>query len=279
MKYFLTLILMLFGALTAAMAEPPQGVVPVTWEVSPEHPMIDTPEARELYHRIRAEDYPSMEELKAHPVVQQLDALSDYYSSLYGKTSEIETEERSELRKQIMDWFLTLGSARTERIDENGRHHYVYDGPLRKEYKMLLVLELPAAGKSTFIADPRSEEMSAFIMDVDMIKSVIPEYVESHGAAAGCVHEEGMMIFAEAIRIFLNSDLTGTNVILPIVGSNTEEMLDNWIRPFEKAGYNVKVVFRHAKENESAARVVMRELSGGQLIHSSFAFNLGSEGL
>lgn len=93
---------MLFGALTAAMAEPPQGVVPVTWEVSPEHPMIDTPEARVLYHRIRAEDYPSMEELKAHPVVQQLDALSDYYSSLYGKTSEIETEERSELRKQIM---------------------------------------------------------------------------------------------------------------------------------------------------------------------------------
>ena len=58
--------------------------------------------SQELYHRIRAEDYPSMEELKAHPVVHQLDALSDYYSSLYGKTSEIETEERSELRKQIM---------------------------------------------------------------------------------------------------------------------------------------------------------------------------------
>lgn len=275
MKKILSFILMLTFALTTALAEPPQGVVPVTWDVSPEHLMIDTPEARELYERIRAEDYPSMEELKAHPVVQQLDALSGYYRSLYGTTAEINTPERDELREQLKDWFLTLGSARTDRIDENGKHHYVYDGPLKKEYRMLLVLGLPASGKSTMISDPRSEEMGAFIMDVDVIKGAIPEYVESHGAAADSIHEEGMMIFADAIEEFLNSDLAGTNVVLPIVGSSTEEMLDNWIRPFEKAGYNVKVVLRPAKQNEAAARVVMRELSGGQLIPSSVAFNFG----
>ena len=275
MKRILSVILMLTFVFTAALAELPQGVVPVTWEVSPEHLMIDTPEARELYERIVARDYPSMEELKAHPVVQQLDALSDYYYSLYGNTAEIDTPERDELREQLKDWFLTLGSARTDRIDENGRHHYVYDGPLKKEYRMLLVLGLPASGKSTMVTDPRSEEMGAFIMDVDVIKGAIPEYVESHGAAAGSIHEEGMLIFADAVEEFLNSDLTGTNVILPIVGTSTEEMLNSWIRPFEKAGYNVKVVFRPAKPNEAAARVVMRELSGGQLIHSSVAFNFG----
>ena len=36
-----------------------------------------------------------------------------------------------------------------------------------------------------------------------------------------------------------------------------------------------EVSFRPAKENEAAARVVMRELAGGQLIHSSIAFNFG----
>lgn len=275
MKKFLSFVLMLVLMLTAAAAEVPDGVVPVTWEVSPEHLMIDTPEARELYDRIKAGDYPSMEELKAHPVVQQLDALSDYYYSLYGNTAEINTQERDELREQLADWFLTLGSARTESIDESGKHHYVYDGPLKKEYKMLLVLGLPASGKSTMVSDPRSEEMGAFILDVDVIKGAIPEYVESHGAAAGSVHAEGMMIFADAVEEFLNSDLAGTNVILPIVGTSTEEMLENWIRPFEEAGYNVKVTFRPAKENEAAARVVMRELAGGQLIHSSIAFNFG----
>ena len=37
----------------------------------------------------------------------------------------------------------------------------------------------------------------------------------------------------------------------------------------------MKVKFRPAKENEAAARVVMRELGGGQLIRSAVAFNFG----
>ena len=41
----------------------------------------------------------------------------------------------------------------------------------------------------------------------------------------------------------------------------------------EAAGYHVKVKFREAKANEAAARVVMRELAGGQLINSNVAFN------
>ena len=59
-----------------AEAELPEGVVPVTWDVSEEHLMIEGDEAREFYERIVARDYPSMEELKANHVVQQLDALS-----------------------------------------------------------------------------------------------------------------------------------------------------------------------------------------------------------
>ena len=73
MKKMLACVLLLMLACTAALAEAPEGVVPVTWEVSPEHLMIDTPEAREFYERIKAMDYPTMEELLAHPVVQQLD--------------------------------------------------------------------------------------------------------------------------------------------------------------------------------------------------------------
>ena len=247
----------------------------MTWEVTPEHPMIDTDEARALYQQILARDYPTMEELRANPVVEQLDALSEYYQRLYGVTDQIDTPERNQLREDIKTRFLSLGSARTESIDESGKHHYVYDGPLNRDFKMELVLGLPASGKSTMIADPDSEALGAFLLDVDVIKAMFPEYIESHGAGSEAVHLEGMSLFQQTIEEFTAGDMKGVNIVLPIVGSDLDEMLEQYIRPFEGAGYTVKVKFVEAKPNEAAARVVMRELGGGQLIPSAIAFNFG----
>ena len=260
---------------TETAAAIPEGVVPVTWEVSPEHPMIDTDEARAFYQQIVNGDYPTMEELKANPIVKQLDDLAGYYKSIYGNTADIDTPEREQLRQETLEWFLTLGSARTESVDENGKHHYVYDGPLSRDFQMELVLGLPASGKSTLVADPDSEALGAFILDPDVIKAALPEYVESHGAAADSVHFEGMGIFQRAIDAFLTGDMKGVNIVLPIVGGDFDEMMQQYILPFEAAGYNVRARFRPAKENEAAARVVMRELGGGQLINSAVAFNFG----
>jgi len=251
----------------------PEGVKPVTWEVSADHLMIEGDEARALYERIVSGDYPSMEELRANPVVAQLDALSAYYKALYGNTAEIDTPERNALRDKILAWFLTVGSARTDHMDENGYPVYVYDGPVKSEYWMELVLGLPASGKSTRIVDPDSEAMGAFILDPDVIKAELPEYKESHGAGADAIHFEGMNIFAEAVRAFTEGDMKGTNAIIPLVSSDLEELMDTYIHPFEEAGYNVKVKFREAEPNAAAARVVMRELRGGQLINSAVAFS------
>ncbi len=255
--------------------EAPEGVTPVTWDVSGEHLMIEGDEARELYERIVAGDYPTLEELKTHPVVQQLDALAAYYKELYGNTANIDTPERDALRQETLDWFLSLGSARTVAVDESGKHTYAYDGPLNRDFQMLLALGLPASGKSTFIADPQSEAMGAFILDPDVIKAHLPEYVQSHGAGADAVHFEGMALLQQAIDAFLTGDMKGVNIVLPIVGGDLDEMMQQFILPFEAAGYDVRAAFRPAKENEAAARVVMRELAGGQLINSAVAFNFG----
>ena len=253
----------------------PDGVVPVTWEVSADHLMIEGEEARALYERIVSGDYPSMEELRADPVVAQLDALSAYYKALYGNTADIDTPERNAMRKEIIEWFLTLGSARTDHLDENGYPVYVYDGPLKWDYQMELVLGLPASGKSTRIVDPDSEAMGAFILDPDVIKAELPEYKESHAAGADAIHFEGMDMFYDAIKSFTEGDMKGVNVILPLVSSDLEDLFDTYIHPFEAAGYNVKVKFREAEPNAAAARVVMRELRGGQLINSAVAFSYG----
>ena len=253
----------------------PDGVVPVTWEVSPEHLMIEGDEARELYERIAAGDYPELEELKNHPVVAQLDALAEYYKSVYGNTADIDTPEREALREEILNWFLSRGSARVDGTDESGYPVYAFDGPLKSEFKMELVLGLPASGKSTRIVNPDSDDMDAFILDPDDIKAELPEYKESHGAGADAVHFEGMALMEKAVDAFLEGDMKGVNVILPIVSSDLDDLMEKYIHPFEEAGYNVKAVFREAEPNEAAARVVMRELRGGQLINSTIAFGFG----
>lgn len=257
------------------LPELPEGVKPVTWQPSPEHPMIDTDEARALYEQIRAQDYPTLDELKANPVVAQLDALSAYYIALYGRTDEIDTPERDALRAQVLQDFLAMGSARTESVNGEGRHNYVYDGELKREYKMELVLGLSASGKSTMIADPDSEAMGAFILDPDFIKEMLPEYQESHGAAADAVHFEGMALLAEAMKAFTEGDMKGVNIILPLVATDLDELMETYIKPFEAVGYNVRARFCPAVPDDAAARVVMRELGGGQLINSAVVFSLG----
>ena len=257
------------------LPELPEGVTPVTWDVSPEHLMIDTPEAREFYDRVTAGEYYTIEELKESPVVQGLDALSAYYKALYGSTVDINTPEREQMRQEVLDWFLSQGSARTESVDENGKHKYVYDGPLKKEYKLELVLGLPGVHKSTMVANPDSEEMGAFILDPDMIKEQLPEYKESHGAGADAIHMEGMKLMAEAEKAFLEGDMKGTNVILPLVATDLDELLEDVIRPFEEAGYTVTARFRNGTPAESASLVFRRALGGGQNINSAVVFSFG----
>ena len=276
----LILTMVLLAATSTVFAEgaddAAEAVVPVTWEPSPEHPMIDTDEARALYARIAAGDYLTMEELKANRVVAQLDALSAYYKGLYGNTAEIDTPERDAMRREVLEQFLTLGSARKV-TEADGTTYFVTDGELKREFRFELVLGLSGAGKSTTIVNPDSEEMGAFILDPDTIKEMLPEYRESHGAAADSIHFEGMAIMKEAMQAFLSGDMNGVNVILPIVATDLDELMEEYIRPFEAAGYHVNVKLCPAVVNEAMSRVIMRTLGGGQLINTTVLFSFGSQ--
>ena len=255
-----------------------EGVKEVTWEPSSEHLIIETDEARELYTRIKNEDYPDVEELKNSNVVAQIDELSAFGKAKYGNTSEIDTPERDKLREDVLKKFLAIGSARTESVDEEtGRAKYVYDGPLNKDYEMELVLGLPASGKSTRVSDPDSEEMGAFILDCDVIKELIPEYQESHGIAADAVHMESMMIMDNAVKAFTEGDMKGTNIVLPLVADDFDSLMENYIKPFEEAGYNVRAKFVDCDVNVSMARNVARELETGRIINSAVVFSFGSK--
>lgn len=256
----------------------PQGVVPVTWKPSSEHLIIESDEAKELYTKIKSGNYPTLEELKNSKVVAQIDALSNYYQAIYGITAEINTPERKKLREEIKQQFLKIGSARTESIDETtGKRKYVYDGKLSKDFKMQLVLGLPSSGKSTMVTDPDSEKMQAFILDCDVVKEFIPEFQESHGAAADAVHLESFDIMNDAMQDFFTGELKGTNVIIPIVADDFDKLMDNYIKPFENAGYTVTAKFVECEQNVSMARNLARELETGRIINSNVVLSFGSK--
>ncbi len=256
--------------------ELPEGVVPVTWEPSEDKLIIQTDAARTLYDRIMAGDYPSVEELQESEVVQQIDALSAYYIAKYGKTGDIDTEERKSLREDIKNEFLAIGSARLTE-DADGKETYVYDGPLKSDYWAELVLGLPASGKSTRVTDPDSEKMGAFIFDCDVIKTLIPEYQESYGLAADAVHTESMMIMNDALTAFTEGDMKGVNFILPLVSTDLDELMDTYIKPLEDAGYTVHVKYCDSALNESLSRNLARELRTGRIINSAVVFSFGEK--
>ena len=250
-------------------------ITPVTWEVSEDHLMIEGDEARNLYNSIKAGNYPSLEELQNNPIVQELDALSEYYNSLYSDTSLINTPEREKLRKEVLQKFLARGSARTAEVRADGSKVYVYDGPLKYEYQALLVLGLPASGKSTRIADPSSEALSAFNLDSDVMKEMLPEFQESRGAAASSVHKESQEMQNQAVKAFTEGKMKGCNIIIQTTGNNLDSLKQRYLEPFENAGYNVRVVLVDAEVNESLSRAVMRGLRTGRIIPSSSIIGYG----
>ena len=273
----LVFVVTMTSAALAQKAELPEGVVPLTWQPSPQHLAIQTDEARKLYTRIKKNDYPSMKELKKSPVLAQLDALSSYYFTLYGNTADINTPERQELREKVLQEFLSIGSARKISDATAKRAKYVYDGPLNKNYQMTLVLGLPASGKSTLYTDPNSEETGAFILDCDVIKALLPEYQESYGAAGDAVHWESFNIMDKAMESFLTGEMKGTNVILPIVAPDFDELTSKYIKPFEAAGYEVRAVYIDVPENVSFARNVARQLDSGRVFRSAVALSFGKK--
>ena len=247
------------------------GVVPITWEPSPNHLIIETEEAKQLFTQIKEGKYPSLAELIDNPVISQIDSLSDYYKELYGNTADIETPERKKLRDEILNKFLSIGSAR--KTDKG----YVYDGPLEKDFQMELVLGLPAAGKSTRATDPDSEKTKSFILDCDVIKEMIPEFIESHGAAADAVHLESMLIMDMAREELVNGKMKGTNLILPLVADDFDTLMSSYIKPFEEAGYNIRAKFLPCEINASMSRNIARELETGRIINSSVVLSFGEK--
>ena len=244
----------------------------------PKKLVYDMPETREFYDRVKRGEYYTLEELKNHPVVKMLDARSSELSAKYGDTSLINTLKRIEDRKKGENNFLSIGAMVEVGKDEKGFPIYEPKGEVKREHKAVIAIGLPAAGKSTRIANPASEEMGAFVFDSDDIKKQIPEFIESNGGAADAVHNESKAIQQLAFAHFLEGgDRQGDNLVIPVIGDNADKLYKKYISKLEAAGYDVEIKYQNADPVESLNRSIARAIETGRIIPSKESFKYGDK--
>ena len=224
-------------------------------------------EEQDLLDQLSRGEYLEIEELKNHPVVKMLEEKSKQTYEKYGDTSELPGREKK--REQWKQEFLSHGSV----VDKDGKD---LSGPIKKEFRAVIVTGLPAAGKSSKIVNPLSKEIGGFVFDNDEIKGLIDEFKESGGAAAQSVHDESKLIQEDAFKEFLTGGgRNGDNLIIPKIGDDANDLQTKLIDKLEKAGYDVEIQYNPAPLKDSMNRVVMRGIKTGRIIPLSVVEKYG----
>ena len=217
-------------------------------------------EIKKLGDQLQRGEYLEIEALKKHPVVKYLARKSDEVNKKYGDTSLLPGREKK--REQWKNEFLSMGS-----MQEQPDGRYKANGPIKREFKAVIVTGLPAAGKSSRMVNPISRDIGGFVFDNDEIKGLIDEFKESKGAAAGAVHEESSNIQKEALKEFLTGGKRqGDNLVIPKIGDDAGKLQSKLIDKLEEAGYDVEIQYNPASLKDSMNRVVMRAIRTGRFI-------------
>lgn len=215
--------------------------------------LFNTPEIKEGF-RIKDEAWKNLREQYN---------LADTTDALAAGTSGINAEERAAVRQKVTDDIMARGSATFKTVD--GKRKVSYDGPVRNDRRLDIVIGLPASGKSSAIVDDLSATYGSRLHDNDEIKQLIPEFNDGWGA--GLVHEESSEISDTLLDLSLER---GENIVLPKVGSlkksnpAKETSIERFIKDAKDHGYEVYVHNVELPRNKAKARMMSRFADKGR---------------
>lgn len=147
-----------------------------------------------------------------------------------------------------------------------------YDGEIKKERIAHIAIGLPAAGKSSTLANPISAEIGARILDNDEVKKMIPEWDE--GIGAGAVHEESSQILEERVMQKVLAD--GENVIIPKIGSKIGS-IEKLTKQLKDAGYTVHLDYNEVPNSVSLERGIKRWVKEGRFLSPKLIKDYGDK--
>lgn len=217
-------------------------------------------ELKDIISRLNNNEAVSIEEINANEQIKKARAKADSIPA----TNTINTAERKKLRQSITDKLLENGSYTG--VDENGKE--VYNGNIKTERRIDLVIGVPAAGKSSVLVNPLSEQYNSRVIDSDMAKELLPEF--NNGLGANAVHKESQNIIDDVLYKAL---VNGENIVHPIVGGGKLESLVDKISYFKEKGYSVYLHLNELPINKSVGRAINRFIETGRFIPPEILFD------
>lgn len=210
-------------------------------------------EMQDILKRLEKGEEVSIHEINATKEIQYCRSIADN-----GKETYL-LDGREDKQKQVLQYMESIGSA-SGYFDENGK--MIYDGDIRQDRRLDIVIGFIGAGKSSALTDVISQEFHSKVIDNDMAKAQFVEYQD--GLGARLVHEEAQMICDKA---FAESLKRGENIVMPKVGSNVNKLLQNTIAKAKVMyGYEVNVHFMDLDREKALGRVLSRLISDGRFL-------------
>ena len=128
----------------------------------------------------------------------------------------------------------------------------------RQERKALVIIGLPAGGKSSVFTNPLSKEFGARIIDSDDVNPWLDGFDGGNGA--GYVQDASAEVAEKAIDIAVKN---GDNIIIPRIGGKSVMELSAALR---LAGYDVQLYFNDVKGVTSIDRAASRFAQTGRYL-------------
>lgn len=216
-----------------------------------------SPELQSAIDRLTAGEDVSREEIDRIPEVAEVRALPKM------NTADIQTPERQKLRSEVLEQLYQRGSYSSETHD--------YTGEIAQERRADIVIGAPAAGKSSVLVDPLSEQHKSRVIDSDDAKKLLPEYDDGKGA--GNVHRESSMI-RDVLK--QRAIARGENIVWPTVGDKLDKLLSS-IQEFRDNGYSVYLHLNELSASKATGRALGRYLSEGRFVDPEIVLRVGDK--
>lgn len=216
-----------------------------------------SPELKSVIDRLTKGEDVSLEEIDSTPEVQEVRKMPET------DTSRIDTPEREQLRAEVAQKLYQTGSYSSE---SKG-----YTGDVAQERRIDIVIGVPAAGKSSVLVNPLSEQHKSRVIDSDMAKELLPEY--DGGKGAGNVHKESSMI---RNRVFEQAIAAGDNIVWPTVGDDLNKLLSD-IQTMRDNGYVVYLHLNELSATKATGRALGRFVSEGRFVNPKIVMEAGDK--
>ena len=202
--------------------------------------------------------YVSLDEIRSTPEMKAA------YSCISHQTPTIQLKDREDIEDHVFNVLRKYGSVSLDEtgnplVDSDG--NTLYNNYVDQGSRLDIVIGLPASGKSSAIVDTISYEHNSMLVDNDEAKRLFPEY--NKGWGADIVHAESKIV---GQRVFYDAIDQGKNIVLPKVGSNVEQLLDDYILPAKDKGYKVNVHFVDLDRNKALGRMLNRFVDKGRFL-------------